>query len=187
MEKDKKMEVKPSLLAEQSNKEDCNTSPYFLECLGLIADLMSACPVDGDNLGDRQISLVNGKVVFGIVLVETNDSLFVACPTTLFAVEGQEGKIDGKLVVSMPVARFLKSSIVYVSHPDDQHRIYFLEFLLKIKDNYPSVLTPEKVSAIVEILKTTKGEIGPPKLPEGNSKLSNPAVFRPSYESKVRH
>lgn len=180
------MEAKEEKQHSSEVEEVSPVNPSFLEYQGLIKSLLSIYPVGEEPVGDRMISLANGKMIFGIVLAETSDSFIVARPTILIS-EEDGSSVEGKLIASSPIVRFLKNSACFVAIPDVSHRCHYYKFLLKIKDRSPNLLEGNRLRAILEFLEKNDSITSHKKSKKHSSNHSDANKWVPPYISKAKH
>jgi hypothetical protein len=129
----------------EENEDADEVDSSFLEYLAAAEDLVNKCPMrtPGD-LGIRMMHLTNSTVIFGMILVETPDSFIVAFPSTL--VRGNNGRVNGRLIMETTQTRFLKSSIITISKPSDIHMYYYLRFLIEDSSEIPAMLSGKRLA-----------------------------------------
>lgn len=79
----------------------------------------------------------NGRVVSGLLVGETEDSLIVINPCVLVS-DAKGRTVSGENITKAPIVRLLKAGILMVTKPDSLHEYYFLKHLTTCFDRYPA-------------------------------------------------
>lgn len=106
-------------------------------------------PSDADDLlystsyGTREFhSGPKGKdIIIGVILEENEDSFLVAMPVHILNKEQTSTFILEQLSYNEPFTRLIKNSVSYVSYPEVDHDMAYIDFLQKeAKDIFPELL-----------------------------------------------
>lgn len=123
-----------------SEEADPHAVPFVSKLLDL-SGFPNPKTVDSD-VNAYCFSLATGKVVFGMRIRELPDSFLVALPCVLF---GEDGTITGRSLVSEPVVRIFKSSLLYACRAPEGQRYFYYKYLLGKRDVLPEVLSKERI------------------------------------------
>ena len=172
---------------------DNNNTPSFLpspeeiaadEFYGTMSDLVQdpAEDQDASRINVLCMSLISGKVIFGINLDEFDDSYLVGLPAFLY----QDDKgIRGRSLAPASIIRLFKSNINFVSKVEPMHRQYYYEYLHRRMGKLRYYFNEERVVTLMEAL--TRPKLSAIKFEEEDSEsISEPWKYLP-YNTKTRH
>jgi hypothetical protein len=103
----------------------------------------------------RCLSLVGGRIVFGILLSELSDSIMMGLTSTLVS-DGSE--VSGKLISTEPVMRLFKANIGFLVEPEKDHLFYYYKHISSHLDKMPEFFTSLRLNTIRDLLSTHEPE-----------------------------
>lgn len=134
-----------------------------------LANSLQYVPSTTDEVVSRCFSLSSGRVIFGMLLRELEDSYIVGMPTVLV---GDKDGVRGKSVVSEPTIRLFKSTLAFLCTVSDEYKSVYYRHVLDKHEAKGGALTdaqaaemqavldrqPAKGKALVELLTSQDGD-----------------------------
>lgn len=161
--------------------------------------LLNKGPVSAVDVPDRCFALVGGKIIFAILLLETEDSFLVGLPSSLVASPtsaGGEGKpavrIRGRLITNTPAIRLMKTGVVFTLPPEPEHQFYYYRHILDLVDRLPAFFTQERIDIVDSVVSRWEGptieeDVNSSHLSRDGREDSDESLDLSPYNSLTRH
>ena len=106
----------------------------------------------------RCFYLVDGKVVFGVSIIETEDSFLVGAPARMVrSTPGSDIVVDP--IYDLPIIRILKASVALVTVVSHKFRFLYLDYLSETGVKLlPEYMTEERVEGVLELMAALTGQ-----------------------------
>jgi hypothetical protein len=157
------------------------------EIKGLIGNQEPTVCIEPDEVGDRCFSLLGGRVIFGLLIGEIEDSFLVALASSLVSTDGI---IDGKLLTTSPVIRLFKNGVAFMSIPESEHRVLYYKHILRLTEYLPEFFTPERFAKIEETIaieSVVENVNQPLSSPDSDKEESPTNEYSLLYDKTTRH
>lgn len=179
---------------QQNNNNSASFLPYYevetVPSWVTLANSLQYVPSTTDEIVSRCFSLSSGRVIFGMLLRELDDSYIVGMPTVLV---GDKDGVRGKSLVSEPTIRLFKSTLAFTCTVSTEYKSVYYRHVLDVYQAKGGALTdaqvaemravlhaqPIKGKALVELLTSQDGD-------DDLAHYSGPRDFAP-YNKKTRH
>jgi len=114
-----------------------------------------------DVIKDRVFYIVDGKVIFGILLLETQDSFLVGAPSRMIRKDANS-EVEIESMYENLVIRILKSSVAIVTVVPHKFKFLLLDYLSENGSRIlPDYMTEERLLHIRTIRKEIGNEVMP--------------------------
>lgn len=122
-----------------------------------LANSLQYAPPTTDEVVSRCFSLSSGRVIFGMLLRELEDSYIVGMPTVLV---GDKDGVRGKSVVSEPTIRLFKSTLAFTCTVSDEYKSVYYRHVLDKHEAKGGALTDAQAAEMQVVLdkQTVKGK-----------------------------
>lgn len=122
-----------------------------------LATSLQYAPSTTDEVVSRCFSLSSGRVIFGMLLRELEDSYIVGMPTVLV---GDKDGVRGKSVVSEPTIRLFKSTLAFTCTVSDEYKSVYYKHVLDTYGAKGGALTDTQAAEMQGVLnkQTVKGK-----------------------------
>lgn len=114
-----------------------------------LANSLQYVPSSTDEVVSRCFSLSSGRVIFGMLLRELEDSYIVGMPTVLV---GDKDGVRGKSVVTEPTIRLFKSTIAFTCTVSDEYKSIYYRHILDKHEAKGGALTDAQAAEMQEVL-----------------------------------
>lgn len=106
----------------------------------------------------RCFYLVDGKVVFGVAILETEDSFLVGAPARMVR-PSPDSDIEVDPLYDSSVIRVLKASVALVTVVSHKFRFLYLDYLSEAGSKLlPDYMTEERVKGTLELMSSLTGQ-----------------------------
>jgi hypothetical protein len=106
----------------------------------------------------RCFYLVDGKVVFGVAILETEDSFLVGAPARMVR-PTPDSDIEVDPLYDSSVIRVLKASVALVTVVSHKFRFLYLDYLSEAGSKLlPDYMTEERVNGTLELMSSLTGQ-----------------------------